>query len=174
MFIQSEMTVATLDTESRSQLHERLPGLRPFFALRVDANDVEDMMQDVALRLQMCERTDEVENGRAYLYRVARSVVTDQRRRRICRQHHRHDSWSTGHEPVDERSPERVLAGKQQLACAMEALHELPERTRRVFKLHRFEHMPCATIAKLMEISISAVEKHIMRATRHMAAAIAA
>ena len=174
MFMGTEAATIGPRGEVRKALYERLPGLRSFFAVRVDADDVEDMMQDVALRLHLCRRTDGIENGRAYIYQVARSVVTDQRRRSSCRQRDRHDPWTTSHEPVDEHCPERVLEGKQELERAMQALHELPERTAQVFTLHRIEQMPCAMIAARMEISVSAVEKHIMRAMRHMTAALAA
>jgi RNA polymerase sigma factor (sigma-70 family) len=160
--------------DARSSLHERLPGLRAFFAVRVDANDIDDMLQDVALRLQSCASDNAVHHGRAYLYQVARSVVTDQRRRSACRQRDRHEPWSAIHDPIEERCPDRVLEGKQQLECALSALEELPARTAQVFKLHRFDQVPCAIIAVRLKISVSAVEKHIMRATRHMAAAVAA
>lgn len=173
MQVANEVSHMRLAADIRTTLYERLPGLRSFFAGRVDADDVDDMMQDVALRLQLCSRSDAIENGRAYLYQVARSVVVDQRRRSVCRQRDRHGPLAESHEPIEECGPDRVLEGKQQLECAMRALRELPERTSQVFTLHRFDHVPCAAIAERMHISVSAVEKHIMRATRHMAAAIA-
>ena len=174
MFVGTIGASTSRECDSRSRLYDRLPGLRAFFVLRVDADDVDDMMQDVALRLQSCSSSDAIIHGRAYLYQVARSVVTDQRRRSACRQRDRHEPWAAIHEPIEERCPDRVLEGKQQLECALSALDELPARTAQVFRLHRFDQVPCAIIADRLQISLSAVEKHIMRATRHMAAALAA
>lgn len=160
--------------ETRAFLHNRLPALRAFFAQRAHVDDIDDMVQDVALRLHICSLGDTLENGRAYLYQVARSVVIDQQRRRRTRACGRHLHLSASHEPIEERCPERVLKGKQELALALQALNELPERTMRVFKLHRFERVSHAAIAADIGISVSAVEKHIMRATRHMESALAA
>ena len=53
------------------------------------------------------------------------------------------------------------------------AMEDLPARTREAFVLHRFEEMQYAAIAGHMGISVSAVEKHIMRAIRRLADAIA-
>lgn len=173
MQVANEAPNVCAGADIRTSLYQRLPGLRAFFTGRVAADDVDDMMQDVALRLQLCSRSDAIGNGRAYLYQVARSVVFDQRRRSVCRQRDRHEPLAESHEPIEERGPDRVLEGKQQLECAMRALRELPERTSQAFALHRIEHVPCTAIAERMHISVSAVEKHIMRATRHIAAAVA-
>lgn len=43
----------------------------------------------------------------------------------------------------------------------MAAIEALPERARRAFILFRFEELKQAEIARVMNISISAVEKHI-------------
>ena len=47
-------------------------------------------------------------------------------------------------------------------------LGELPERTRVVFLLHRFEELKYAEIARRLEISVSSVEKHMMEAMRQI------
>ena len=49
------------------------------------------------------------------------------------------------------------------------ALHELPERTRVVFALHRFEEMSYAQIARRLQVSVSAIEKHMIKALAHLA-----
>ena len=42
----------------------------------------------------------------------------------------------------------------------------MPERTRDIFVLHRFENISYGEIAMRMNISVSAVEKHIMKALK--------
>ena len=158
----------------RASLHLGLPTLRAFFASRVHANDVDDMVQDVALRLQVCAREDVVDNGRAYLFQVARSVMTDRARRDATRLRSQHEALTEAHHPVEEICPARVLEGKEQLALVLEALERLPERTRRVFILHRFERESHAGIAGRLGISVSAVEKHVMKAMKLLVAKLAA
>lgn len=65
-------------------------------------------------------------------------------------------------------SPERVLQGREQIARVLATLEALPERTRRVFILVRFEEMSYKLVAQRLGISVSAVEKHVMKALRQL------
>ena len=152
----------------RACLHEGLPAVRAFLTRRVAVDEVDDMVQDVALRLQVCGRDDQIENGRAYLFQVARSVIMDRRRRDASHLRARHEPLAEIHHPSDDLSPARVLEGKQRLAQVLTALDELPPRTRQAFALHRFERMSYSAIAAHMGVSVSAIEKHIMKAIRHL------
>ncbi|KAK0340775.1 hypothetical protein LTR94_029103, partial [Friedmanniomyces endolithicus] len=55
--------------------------------------------------------------------------------------------------PVEVRSPERVMLGREQWSRLVAAVGDLPERTRQAFVLHRFEEMNYAAIARHMGIS---------------------
>jgi RNA polymerase sigma-70 factor (ECF subfamily) len=55
---------------------------------------------------------------------------------------------------------------REALQVVVSAIEGLPTRTRDVFVLHRFEEMTCSGIAEQLGMSISAVEKHIMKALR--------
>ena len=160
--------------QSRTSLDAGLPSLRAFFTRRVHANDVDDMVQDVALRLHACGRRDAVQDGRAYLFQVARSVMTDRARRDATRLRGKHEPLTMADHPVEEISPARVLEAREQLALVLEAMHSLPERTRQVFVLHRFEMVSHAAIAAQLGISISSVEKHVMNAIKLLVAKLAA
>jgi RNA polymerase sigma-70 factor (ECF subfamily) len=70
---------------------------------------------------------------------------------------------------MEDRSPERVLLGEATLAEALQALDELTELTRNVFILFRLENMKQREIAALYGIAQSTVEKHVVRATVHLA-----
>jgi RNA polymerase sigma factor (sigma-70 family) len=65
---------------------------------------------------------------------------------------------------VEDISPERVLLGKQTLRAVMSALDGLETRTRDIFVLYRIERMKQQEIANLLGISLSSVEKHLVKA----------
>ncbi len=153
---------------SDESIRSYLSAVRRFFAWRVQAADVDDMVQNVALR--MATRVDDrkVENIDSYAFQVARSVMIDQRRRDQSRHMQQHQALEEWHHPVDELSPDRIAESRDELDLVLAELERLPERTRQAFILHRFEHLSYGNIAERMEISVSAVEKHIMRAIRKL------
>ena len=144
------------------------PALRAFFSRRAHPNDVEDLVQEVLLRIQKRQPDAVVNNVEGYLFEVAANVLIDRGRRDKTRRRSDHCELQEIHHPVDEVSPERVLQGREQMARAMAALNELPERTRRVFILVRFEEMSYKLVAQRLGVSVSAVEKHVMKALRHL------
>jgi RNA polymerase sigma-70 factor (ECF subfamily) len=60
---------------------------------------------------------------------------------------------------------------RERLKRIREAIANLPPRTRDVFVLHRFEDMTYKSIADGLGISVSAVEKRIIVALKHLKAA---
>ncbi|HVK80112.1 MAG TPA: sigma factor-like helix-turn-helix DNA-binding protein, partial [Verrucomicrobiae bacterium] len=64
---------------------------------------------------------------------------------------------------------ERILLAKENLQIVVAALNELPQRTRDVFLLSRLERIPHAQLAEMFAISVSAIQQHIVKATKHLA-----
>lgn len=155
------------------QIARLLPTVRRYLTRRVASTEVDDLVQDVAIRLHSRRTTDAIANPAAYLFQVAHSVVTDHARRNQVRHRSAHLTLEEDHHPVEVCSPERVLQGKEDLARLVAAIGELPDRTKQAFVLHRFEEMSYAAIAGHLGISVSAVEKHIMKAIRILTAVIA-
>jgi RNA polymerase sigma-70 factor (ECF subfamily) len=110
-----------------------------------------------------------VDNLGGYVFQTAASVLADRGRRRSSRQADAHEQLDPEHHGDDEPDPERVLSGKQSLRAATAALLSLPERTRTIFVLHRLEGYKHREIAEQLGISVSAVEKQIIRAVQHLA-----
>jgi RNA polymerase sigma-70 factor (ECF subfamily) len=150
-------------------LSSHLGAVRRFLMKRAPISDVDDLVQEVALRMQTRRATDAIDNVEGYLFQVAQSVLADRGRRATVRHLSAHDTLEEFHHPVEDRSPERVLQGKEHLAQLIAAMNDLPERTRQAFVLHRFEEMSYAAIARHLGISVSAVEKHIMKAIKLLA-----
>jgi RNA polymerase sigma factor (sigma-70 family) len=57
-----------------------------------------------------------------------------------------------------------VFDSRQSLNVVIAVLEELDERTRDAFILHRLEGMKHAEIAELLGVSVSSVEKYIIKA----------
>ena len=137
------------------------PALRRYFGRRVSLHEVDDLVQEVFANLQARRAEAAVKDLRGYLFVVAGNVLTRKRSHDTrWMAHHRPEVWEQGL----EISPERVLAGRQQLGRAFELIASLPPKTREVFVLHRFEDMTYRRISEELRISVSSVEKHIMAA----------
>jgi RNA polymerase sigma factor (sigma-70 family) len=145
--------------------------LTGYFRRRIrDESDVEDMVQDVFARMVARDSAEPVGHLGGYVLRTAASVLADRSRRRAVRHADLHVVLDTDRDGDDALDPERVLSGKEDLHAVTAALLCLPERTRTVFILRRLEGHRHGDIARHLGISISAVEKHMVRAMRHLSA----
>ncbi len=145
--------------------------LTGYFRRRVrDDDEIEDLVQDVFTRIVARDSEEAVSHLGGYVLRTAASVLADRARKRAVRHSDQHVVLDTDRHGDDELDPERVLSGKEDLHAATAALLSLPERTRTVFVLRRLEGYRHAEIARHLGISISAVEKHMVRAVRHLSA----
>lgn len=147
------------------QLSERyrLP-LTAYFARRVGSrSEAEDLTQEVFLRMVRRIELENVENVEAFVFRTAVNLLRD-RSRRDKSQTERKTEFANLHPDVDDLSPERVFDSRQSLNHVIAVLEELDERTRDAFILHRLEGMKHAQIAELLGVSVSSVEKYIIKA----------
>ena len=155
--------------EVRAWLADHGPALRAYFRKRAPACDVEDLVQDVFLRLQMRASAARVENVQGYLFRVAAHVLIDRRRRDSSQGWSRATALEDGMYPVDEHSPERTLIGKQDYSRLILAISRLPPRMRAAFMVHRFDQMTYPAIARRMGNSPDAVKQLIRKALERLA-----
>ncbi|WGM31842.1 RNA polymerase sigma factor [Brevundimonas sp. NIBR11] len=158
---------------------EQRDALRRFFQARLGGSaDVEDLLQDLYLKVASLEATAEVREPRAYLYRLASNLMMD-RWRSVRRSAARDAAWrDVAHvlgsaEDIDDApSAEAVMASKQRLGRLLTALDNLPDRTRSIFRLHKFYERSYAEIAESLSVSKSTVEKHMMSALKVLAAKV--
>lgn len=145
--------------------------LARYFQARVrETSDVEDLVQDVFARIAGRTSTQPIEHLESYVFQTAASVLTDRSRRRRVRQAESHVPFDPDRHGGQSLDPYRALSGKEDLHRATAALLELPPRTRAIFVLSRLEGMTYREIASHVGISVSAVEKHMMRAIEHLTA----
>ena len=140
------------------------PGLRRYFRKRAPAHEVDDLVQNVFLKLQARSAAEPVADVERYLFRIAGNVLVSRHRHRTARGFALTDALDEALEPVETIAAERVLIGKQDVARVIAAMQSLPPRTREAFIFHRFGEMTYPAIAKRMGISVSAVGQLIARA----------
>ena len=155
---------------SAAALEELRAPLTGYFRRRVRQQDeVSDLVQEVFLRLSGRGRLDDIVNLRGYLFQVASSVLADAQRRRTARHQDAHVEFDPERMGESAIGPDRILAGREALKAAVAILDQMPERTRTIFVLRRLEGMRYLEIAELLELSVSAVEKHMVRAVERLA-----
>lgn len=147
----------------------RVPLIRYFTKRIREAYDVDDLVQEVFIRLARQAALDSVQQIDSYVFQTAANVILDRARRQAVRQHRLHHALEESDLPTDDRSPERVLTAEQQLDLALQALAELSENTRNVFLLSRYEGMRHEQIAAHMHMSESGVRFHLAKAKAHLA-----
>ncbi|WP_229953947.1 RNA polymerase sigma factor [Parasphingorhabdus litoris] len=143
--------------------------LEKYFRKRVyNQNEVEDLVQDVFFRLTSRSDNTDLERPEAFIFQIAANLLRDKARREATKRAFTKQLSDQNENAFEEISPERVLLGKEKLVALKNALNELPERTRTVFLLHRFEEFKYREIAQQLGMSMSSVEKHMMVAIKHL------
>jgi RNA polymerase sigma-70 factor (ECF subfamily) len=143
--------------------------LTQYFRRRVrQATEIEDLVQEVFARIVARDSSEPVENLGGYVLKTASSVLVDWARRRRSHAVGLHVAFDSETHGEGEIHPERILEGKERLNAATMVLLRLPERTRTVFILRRLEGRTYRDIAGQLGISVSAVEKHMVRAIHQL------
>ncbi|MBD9417364.1 sigma-70 family RNA polymerase sigma factor [Pseudomonas sp. PDM16] len=126
-----------------------------------DRGTAEDLAQDTFLRLWDRQLN---EGDRSLLFRTAQNLALDHLRARQVRNRY-------AQQQVDEESSgaelEVQVSASQELDDLLLRLRKLPRRTQQVFLLSRVDGLPYATIANQLGVSVSTVEKDMIRALQH-------
>ena len=148
-------------------LLERPMLLRLLRARLGNMEEAEDTLQDIWIKLEKMP-AGPVSDPVAYLYRAASNHAIDQQRSAL-RRAMRDASWAEVQAESGEQPPaDRALIARERLRQIEAALAAMPPRMRQAFRLYRFEGLARPQIATAMAISVSAVEKLLQRAYRHI------
>ena len=169
-------------TERQTAEHEldrafRGPLLAYFLKRVKNRNEAEDLTQEVFVRLLHHPDRNNGHTLGGYVFTIAANLLRDRAKSVTAAHDRRIESLDLLAEKdvfsanlVEDRSPERVLVGKQTVQDVLDALAELGERTRDVFILARLENVQHREIAAIYGISVSMVEKMMMKAMAHLGA----
>jgi len=129
------------------------------------ADTAEDLLHSAFLRLSEYSERDSVENPSAFLVRTAANLAVDERRRVRVRRESPIDISEMIEIADGQPLHPEVLAARERLDKVMTALESLGPRTREIFLLHRLDGLKYREIAARLDITVSAVEKHIAKAS---------
>jgi RNA polymerase sigma factor (sigma-70 family) len=139
----------------------RLP-LRRFLTSKagVQVADVDDMAQEVFLRIMRYGRSELVEHPQAYLYKIASNVAAEWAIRFAG---HRHLDADLLLNLAGGEEPGLVLERTQQRAEITRALNALPPRQREALKLYFTEELGHSAIAERTGQTLRTVRRHVAR-----------
>jgi len=156
---------------TRLLLSERPSLMRLAQRIVGSAASAEDVTQGLWLRIQRIEDDPPITNKRAYLYRLVTNLAVDHvkadDRHNAVQDEARALLWGADH----ALAADRIVIASDTLRRVEAVVAALPDQTRRIFHLHRFEGLTQRAIAEQLGISTTAVEKHMRRAMSALASA---
>lgn len=157
----------------------RQANLKRYFTARVGPDEAEDIVQEIYLKIAAVEDDRDIRNPGAYLYRLGANLMLDrlrQQRASVARDTEWRRSMQvtapSGEDMLDDVPADEMLASKDRLRRLEAALKDLPENVQHTFRLHKFEDLSHREVAEQLGVSRSLVEKHMMRALKHLIATV--
>lgn len=135
--------------------------LRPFVARQVPAADVDDVLQDVFVRMQRgLGSLREEERFTSWLFQVARSSVAEHVRGKARHPVAAHAGVELPSEPLedDDREASRSLS-----ACVALFVAQLPSPYREAVTLVELEGLTAREAAEMVGISVSGMKSRVQR-----------
>jgi len=130
-------------------------------------SSAEDVIQAIWFKARGVDGTVAIDNPRAYLYRLATNLATDQGRERSRQARLLSDHYLWG--PDEVLSAEDQVMAQDELQRVLAAADHLPEPTRTIFRLNRLQGMTQAEIARRRGVSVTTVENHVRAALQRLA-----
>ncbi len=128
-----------------------------------NSQDIEDVAQETYLRAYVAEQQKEIEQPKAYLFRIARNLALTQ----LTKKSKKITDYleESGASVVIEcgAAADSEVEAEESLGLYCEAVAALPEKCRQVFLLRKVHGLAHKEIAKRMSLSVSSVEKYLLR-----------
>lgn len=167
--------VADVRAQDLCALHRRFATpLRRFFRrYRLNAADVEDLTQDVFVRLAGSNMQVDLLKPESFVFTVALNLVRDRARRLHIKALPKSMAVEKLSLSCDLPTPDQCLEFEQRLRHAEQLLSSLTPDAQEAFLMHRIQGESHVQIAAKLRISVSMVEKHIMAAVASLRGALA-
>lgn len=126
-----------------------------------------DILQDCFLRFATYIEHNQVQNPRAFLYKMAANQTIDHLRQQQRWAEHQADFDDVPELADPAPSPEQTIAGQQRLDALKQAMASLPHQHREVFMLRHIRHLSFAEITELTGLSYNTIFKYLNEALLH-------
>jgi RNA polymerase sigma factor (sigma-70 family) len=136
------------------------------------ADDVEDIRHDIYVRVLQAAEQNRPASPRGFLMGVARHVLIDRARRDRIVAIDLLQDMDVLNVLIDEVTPERATAGREQLERLSKLFDQLPGRCREVVWMRRVENLSQKEIASRLGIAEATVEKHLVRGIERLACSL--
>jgi RNA polymerase sigma factor (sigma-70 family) len=152
------------------------PDVRAWLRRTLDPDDLEDIIQQSYCQISGLDDVGHIQSGRAYFFVTARTFVLMRLRRERVVSIESLESvteFDTRGIVADEPSPERIAAGRRELARVRRLIEGLPERCRRIFELRKIEGLSQREVAELLGVPEYTVENDVGKGLKLILRAIA-
>jgi RNA polymerase sigma factor (sigma-70 family) len=141
--------------------------------MAVPEEEISEIVQDAYVKIAQLDRVSHIENGRAYFFTAARSVLLQRvRRDRIVR-----IEAMTEMEALtlsdDDPGPERRVSARMHLEHVRALIEALPEPCRKIFELRRIHGVPQRDIGERLGIPEHTVDAQARRGLKLILRALA-
>lgn len=132
-----------------------------------DKENAEEIVQSTFLNVWEKRETLSIRTAvKPYLYAMVRNACLNVIKHEKIKQKHAVEELAIGVHSYDSVS--HTVAGSELELKIQQAMEQLPEQCRLVFKLSRFEELKYSEIADQLNISIKTVENHMGKALKIM------
>lgn len=141
-----------------------------------DSQSAEDVAQSTFLTVWIRAQSTHINNPRALIFKVARDLAYNEFKRRS-----RHavpfssinvdTAEDLQGDTTENLDSEDAYAKRQELDFVLREIQNLPPKHRQAFELNRFDGRNYSQIAKIMNVSVSSVEKYMMKSLQMLRAA---
>ena len=158
-----------IDAEARGAWAELESRLRPYIARRVAPGDVDDLVQEVFMRIH--RGLDGLEDGDRFgpwVYRIAANVLTDHHRRQARRRQH---ACASAAGAAADDGDELLQQGLEM--CMAHFIARLPPRYREAISLTELEGVTQSRAAAMVGITLSGMKSRVQRGRAQLRAMFA-
>lgn len=160
------------DGEAGSELLARhFNTLRVYFLARVPHRQIEDLIQEVFLRMvEALERFEGRSSVRTYLLRIARNVVLETYRAKGNFDEFHDSQYALG----GRNFASLCVENDERLQLLLDAMQQIPLRQQDLLECHYFHGLSMAELAELFELKVGTVKSRMSSARRALLQAFVA
>jgi len=128
-----------------------------------DRQDIEDVAQEAYLRAYVAEQRKEIEQPKAFLFRIARNLALTKLTKKSRKITDYLEECGTSVVIEYGAAADSEVEALESFGLYCEAVAALPEKCRQVFLLRKVHGLAHKEIAERMSLSVSSVEKYLLK-----------